>query len=513
MACIPARSLFLALPATLIAGSVWADLTPAEVWGDWKSYMQDMGYTVEGRESADGAALTVSDVTMRMELPEEEGAFAMSMGTLSFVEGPAGAVEVRMPETLPITIDFTPRAEAGEDDSEPVSMALAYIQKGQSLTASGSAEALKYDYAAETATIALTGLTVGKESYGAEQATFELTANGLNARSEMTAGETRGYAQAGRIDSLSYNVVMNTPDDPASLKLKGGAADITFDGGGQLPVMGAGDDMAAMLRAGMTARGNFSAGAGSSEMAVSDPENGDFTLISSSGGGKLDFQMGPEGLSYGGAQKQISVDVTAAEMPFPIKFSMAKAAFNMAMPVMQSDALQDFAFGVTLEEFQMSDMIWGIFDPAGQLPRDPATLVIDLSGKAKLMFDMMDPEIAEDMGDQEPGELHALSVNELSLDLAGAELDASGDLTFDNADRQTVPGMPKPVGALDLKLVGAVALMDKLVSMGLLPQEQAMGARMMLGLFAVPGEEENSLESRIEFTEEGAILANGQRVK
>ena len=55
--------------------------------------------------------------------------------------------------------------------------------------------------------------------------------------------------------------------------------------------------------------------------------------------------------------------------------------------------------------------------------------------------------------------------------------------------------------------------MDKLVAMGLLPQDQAMGARMMLGLFARPGEGEDTLVSKIEVSGDGAISANGQRLQ
>ena len=50
-------------------------------------------------------------------------------------------------------------------------------------------------------------------------------------------------------------------------------------------------------------------------------------------------------------------------------------------------------------------------------------------------------------------------------------------------------------------------------AMGLLPEEQAMGARMMMGLFAVPGDQPDSLKSKVEFTQDGQVLANGQRLK
>ena len=73
--------------------------------------------------------------------------------------------------------------------------------------------------------------------------------------------------------------------------------------------------------------------------------------------------------------------------------------------------------------------------------------------------------------------------------------------------------MPKPVGAVDLSLSGGNGLLDKLIAMGLFPQEQAMGVRMMMGLFAVPGDAPDTLNSKIEFTQDGQILANGQRIK
>ena len=56
-------------------------------------------------------------------------------------------------------------------------------------------------------------------------------------------------------------------------------------------------------------------------------------------------------------------------------------------------------------------------------------------------------------------------------------------------------------------------LLDTLVGMGLVPEEQAMGARMMMGLFARPGDGEDTLVSTIEVKEDGSILANGQRIQ
>ena len=116
MSRIPTASLLLALPVTLASTPLWADLTPAEVWGDWRQYMQSMGYQVEASEAFDGADLTVSDVTLKMDMAEEGGDFSLSLGTLRFEPEGDGAVNIRMPNVMPMTINVAP--ETPED--EPV---------------------------------------------------------------------------------------------------------------------------------------------------------------------------------------------------------------------------------------------------------------------------------------------------------------------------------------------------------------------------------------------------------
>jgi hypothetical protein len=178
------------------------------------------------------------------------------------------------------------------------------------------------------------------------------------------------------------------------------------------------------------------------------------------------------------------------------------------MPIVVSDDPQDFAMLLRFDGLTASDTIWSMFDPSRALPRDPATLVVDLSGTGKWFVDITDPALAEAPMDGVPGEVQSLTVNELRLDMVGAELTGTGDFTVDNS---SMP--PVPVGAIDLQLVGGNGLIDRLVSMGALPQEQAMGARMMLGLFARPGTGADTLTSRIEFTPQGGIIANGQPLR
>ena len=215
------------------------------------------------------------------------------------------------------------------------------------------------------------------------------------------------------------------------------------------------------------------------------------------------------------SQTGLAINALAPDVPLPIVLNMALAKFNFAMPVQKSDEEQDFAFGFTMGDFTVSDMLWGMLDPSAQLSRDPATIALNLTGKAKVLFDFMNPDQAAalESSGAAPGELNALTLKNLVVDAVGARLTGTGDFTFDNSDLASFDGMPRPTGAVDLKLVGGNGLLDKLVEMGMLPQEQAMGARMMMGLFAVASAEPDTLNSKLEINDEGHILANGQRIQ
>ena len=269
-----------------------------------------------------------------------------------------------------------------------------------------------------------------------------------------------------------------------------------------------------MLDAGFDFDGTFGATGGGYDMTFNGPDGGG-TINSASQGGSLRVAMGPDGLDYDIAQLGMNLNVLLTELPLPISVSAAEITTKILMPLQKSEDEQDFGMAIGLTDLTMSDALWGLFDAAGQLPRDPATLVVDLSGKAKVLFDFLDPAQAAvlDQSDAAPGELNALTLNALELDAVGAKLTGAGDFTFDNSDFVTFDGLPRPKGAVDLTLVGGNGLLDKLVAMGLLPEDQAMGARMMMGLFAVPGEGEDTLNSKIEVNDEGHVLANGQRLR
>ncbi len=500
----------VALGVALGGSAAFADVTAEEVWADWRGYMSDAGYTVDATESRSGDTLTVSGLTMSMQIPEEDAAVTMTMGDMDFVDNGDGTVSISIPPELPISISV------GGPDSEEADIGLTYASRALDIKVSGDPSDLTYTYSAEMLGISLNQLVVEGEAIDmAEFGSASLEMADLSGSTRMQVGEMRRSEQKVTTGAVTYLMDFSEPEGGSGrFVLRGGADGLDFGGLFNLPSDMDTSDMARMLANGFAFDGTFSFTNGSSEFNFKEDDEV-VQGSSSSTSGVLRVAMDSSGLAYSGNAEGVDMRMAGADIPFPIELAMQEAGFNIRMPIMASDEQQPFELGVTLGDFTMSDMIWGVFDPAGQLPRDPATVAVDLAGTVKLFFDLLDPEQMEalDSGETVPGEINALDINSLTVRAAGAELTGSGAFTFDNTDLTTFDGMPAPSGEASLMLKGGNALLDKLVAMGLLPEEEAMGARMMMGLFAVPGEGDDTLTSTIQVQENGQILANGQRIK
>jgi hypothetical protein len=312
--------------------------------------------------------------------------------------------------------------------------------------------------------------------------------------------------------AVNIDLTSGSPQGGDAFRLALTLKEVTSTSNGFLPADVTLEDLPAALRAGLRAAGTVNY-AGSETSFDGSMEGTQSAGSGSSQGGAFEFAFSPEGIVYGGRSQQSQMSFRSSDIPLPeLSLVFEESDFRLALPVTASDEPRDFALRTALRGLTVSDSIWALFDPMGVLPRDPATLALDLAGKARWFVDILDPEAAA-ATTEAPGELNELTLAGLELRLAGAELTGSGAFTFDNADTTTFEGMPRPEGAVDLTLVGGNALLDKLVSMGLVPEDQAMGARMMLGLFARPGDGEDTLVSKIEINREGQVLANGQRLR
>lgn len=486
------------------APAVWADVTAEQVWADFKVYMEGFGYSITADEAKDGSGLTVTDITMTMQMPEDAGTATFGAPDMTFVNNGDGTVSVTLPPMS--TIDFAVEA-AGDED---VSGQFSYGQTGFSMTVSGTPDDMVYDYDAAEMRAALTALTVEDEPVVID--TAQVTIRDMQGQSTVKRDDLRRVEQRTTVGSIAYDLDMANPEnDEGRVSMQGELSSPVFEGTFAMPLeLLSSDDPSAMIEAGMAVDGGFTHSGGQTQFRFAEDGN-EVEGTTSSASGRLSVRMDAGQLAYTIGASELNLRAVSGQLPFPVEMAMSESLLDFTLPVSPNEEPQDFGLTLTLGDFTMSDMIWQMFDPAGQLPRDPATVAVDLNGKARLDQPLFDAETME--SGEAPGELRELSLASLVVRLAGAELTGAGDFTFDNSDTTTFDGMPRPEGALDLKLVGGNTLLDTLVNMGLLPQEQAMGARMMMGMFAVPGDGEDTLTSKIEVNEAGQVLANGQRLR
>ncbi len=485
---------FIAL--LLGATSVQADVTAEEVWQGLSGYYADLGQTVTtGSAQMQGDTFVVTDAVFGTETPE--GSFSATVAEIRLRELGDGRVEMTMSEEIPIKVLSKPTT------GETVDMGMLFTQTGMSMIVSGSATDTAYAFTAPQMGVAVDAMTVDGASVPLE---LNATLNDNSGTYRMITDNGRRIASDFTSGKVDFAMSAQDPKGSGNFSMSGTMAGLSGTSTVAIPANVDMADMNAALEAGMAMDGNFTYTDGS---YVFDFADGSETMNgkSSGGGGSLHFAMSSDGLSYGGEGHDAKVSMQMSAFPLPIDLSVAQSAFNLTAPVKKSDEAQDFGLLVKFVDLEVSEGLWGMFDPAAQLPRDPATLIIDLSGAAKMLVNIFDPASAEALGAQPPGELDSLTINEVKLSAVGADLTGSGAMTFDNS-----AGMPKPVGAVDLQLIGGNALIDKLVAMGFVPEDQAMGARMMMGLFAIPTGDD-TLTSKIEFKEGGGVYANGQRIQ
>jgi len=265
------------------------------------------------------------------------------------------------------------------------------------------------------------------------------------------------------------------------------------------------------LQAGFNIDSSYSFGAMAVDFDVTD-QAGPMKLVGGVAGGDFVLAIDKDKVTYGTALNAGSFTASGAEIPVPeVAIGFGETAFNVMMPVSKSETPQDFSFLTKLVDFTISEDVWGMFDPAATLARDPATFIFDVKGTGFWKADIMDPAFQAE-GAEPPGELTSMDLTQVLVKAAGAEVSGTGALTFDNTDLVTFQGVPKPTGSVTIDIKGANALIDNLIAMGLLPEDQAMGARMMMGMFARPGAGPDELTSLIEF-KDGGLFANGQQLQ
>lgn len=492
-------ALALALP-----GAALADVTSAEVWENWKSYANSVGQTVTaGSEVSDGGDLTLLDLRFTMDFPE--GLVVGNLASIELKEQGDGTVAITMSPDYPISISV-------DADGEKVEMALMLHQIDTNIIASGGDGKIVYDYTAQEISASLETLIADGEEIN-PAVTLSLKDIDGSTTSASAEGEAQIMSSRMSAAGLDLDIDVQEPDGGGKFTATGRMANLRSESSLVIPPDLDLEDPSAIFNSGFTVIGGFKTDSSNMHAELQDG-NDSFDFSASATSSSLSVALDDGTLKYGGTSTGLQYKLVSPQIPLPeIAFGMAEAAFKVVVPFGQSETPQDFAALIKLGGLEVSDMLWGMIDGGGTLPHTPATLIIDLAGQMNWLVDITNEKELEAFDGEAPVELFGLTVNNLTLDIAGAKIEGDGDFTFDNTDLATFDGMPAPTGAINFDLMGINGLLDKLGQMGLLPQEQAMGARMMLGLFARPADGEDHLTSTIEVKGDGSIFANGQQLK
>ncbi len=484
----------------LMGGTAHAALTSDQVWQSWKDAGAVVGLEVKAAtENSDGGTLTLNGVSVG-----PAGMAGITISDMVLTEGSDGSVMI------------VPGADIGLSLGGDTKGSAKVAHDGLTITAREADGGLAYDFAAAKLDVVYDTAYPGVSFDGT--AGPEVKSSGTVGFADLagTYSDTPGANRTFGLDIKAASLAYDTKLDDPSLEMKQSTtsttADVAMSFDFALPTtialaaLAAPADFGTALQEGLSV--NFSTSQGDSNGTMAQ-ESAIFpmNLVIKAGGGEATGVFNKDVFSIQSTGSGLEIESTSAMMPAPIKITSGPVVVGLTSPVIATEAAGDYGLTMKLSQFTLNDEAWAMFDPGAALKRDPADLAIDISGKTKLDFIAILQ--ADEAGVEPPvPAVETLDINELALKIAGAALAGTGAFTFDNT-----AGIPMPLGEANVTVTGANALIDGLIATGMVTQEDAMGARMMMGAFMSAGANPDELTSKIEAKPGFEIYVNGQRVQ
>jgi hypothetical protein len=490
---------YLAVPAAalLMTGTAHAALTADQVWQSWKDAGTLVGLTVSAAtENNSGGVLTLNGVSIA-----PAGMSGLTISDMVLTEESDG------------TVTIVPGADIGATMTGDVEGSVKLTHDGLTLTAREADGGLAYDYAAAKLDVVYDSTYPGVSFDGTEPPKVTASGNVGFANLAGTYSDTPGTNRTFGLDLTADTVAYATNQDDPGMELKQNSTsetqsvalslDLALPSTIALASIASPADFTAALNEGLSASFTTTQGETSGSMKQENPYM-PMDLTIKSGGGEGTGVFNKDTFSVKSKATGLEVESASGGMPVPVKVTSGPMEFTMTSPVIATEAAGDYALLLKLDQFSVNEEAWALFDPQGALKHDAADVAIDISGKTKI--DLPGLMTAEESGLPPPVPApETLNISELGLKVAGAALAGTGAFTFDNS-----MGMPMPLGEANVTVTGANALIDGLIKTGIISEDDAMGARMMMGMFMVPGASADELTSKIEAKEGFQILVNGQ---
>jgi Uncharacterized protein conserved in bacteria (DUF2125) len=493
---------YFASPAlvVLMSGTAHAALTADQVWQSWKDAGAMVGLEVTAAtENKDGGTLTLNGVSVA-----PAGMAGITISDMVMTEGSDGSVAI------------VPGADIGLTMSGETKGSAKLMHDGLTLTAREADGGLAYDFAAAKLDVVYDTTYAGMSFDGSDAP--DVVSSGTVGFSNLsgaytdTPGTNRTFGLDLKAETLAYDTKLDDPSMEMKQTTTSATANVEMSFDFALPTtislaaLAAPADFGTALQEGLAI--NFATKQGDSTgTMVQESAFLPMNLAIKAGGGEATGVFNKDKFSIQSTGAGLEIESTSAMMPVPIKVTSGPVVVALTSPVIATEAAGDYGFTMKLSQFSVNEEAWAMFDPGAALKRDPADLAIDISGKTKL--DLIAILQAEETGAEPPvPAVETLDIKEMTLKIAGAALAGTGAFTFDNS-----AGIPMPLGEANVTVTGANALIDGLIATGLLAEEDAMGARMMMGAFMSPGPNPDELTSKIEAKPGFEIYVNGQRVQ
>lgn len=494
-----------AVMAIVAASPAAADITAPQLWDQWQAMTEGMGpevpqLTAEG-ETYQGGVLTLDGLGFTMTLPD--GTATGRIDRVVMTEQTDGTVAIDYQG------EYLLDAAVQTPEGEPIDVSLGIGVTGLDMVATADEHATVYDYTMAALEGNLKSLTVNGV---AVPSVVRVSANSITGTYTVEHGDPVTFDSAYSIEEVTALLDFSDPEDSANrVKVTAGYRDIEAGSAGAFRDMFMLGDADAMLSGDTEMSGGFSHSGGSFEVDGNSVDAGAIMMSASSAAGAMEYRLTSDTMDFSTSNTGVAAALSGDGIPMPeLTASAEELQMSLQMPLTRSDEMKDFGLLLNLGGLGVSEMLWSVLDPSGSLPRDPATLLVDLGGRMRLTADLTDEAAMN--APVPPFDFEVLTLKDLRLAVAGAELTGVGGLDFGGAPEGALPGMPGVEGDVILKLAGGNGLVQKLVTLGLVPQTQAIGFQMMLGMFATPVGDD-VVESRIELGPDGSIIANGAQLR
>ena len=492
---------FIAL-STAVAAPALADVNAADVWSNQQALYGAIGATLSGDISGD----QLNNPEINVILPQGVASFQIKTDSVTMTENRNGTVTINYPSPMSISV------AGGAPGEGSFSATATMTHDGYTITASGEAGDISYQSNSQNIQIVIGDISVDDATVADMKVEGLMTLTDWTGTTRVTEGNLITYSAASQVGTT--NVDFTFSGDNVSSRSTQTTLPITSAIEAALPVSGSDVmNLSEALRYGLSVVLQ-STGEGSSSSAVTMLDGELMSNQNTSTGPQVfNLTFNEDGLAMNGDASEFTVVVNNPIMfSGDLEFGVDAISLDYDVPLIASDAPQDFRVATGLSGITIGDAIWNMFDPASQLPRDPAEISFDVTGMGTNGMDLLDFAALAQMFGPPPIQIDEVTIENLRIAAVGAEATATGAMTFDWADFQTIPGIARPEGAVTVKLNGANALLDRLVAMGLVPEGDLMMPRMMMGMFAT-AVGDDMLESVLEVNSEGHVLANGQRLQ